>query len=221
MIDYTLDVDCGGAIISPRLVLSSFHCAAEYDVHDEAMDSSEEHDPDEDFRQFGDQNYNISDNRLCAYLGAHNTNQSFVRRNIIDSKFPPKPRFDWAADRDDEHDFVMFVLDKPVTFDSKIRPICLPHTLRDIDNKRLTVAGWGLTEDSTKDGSEILKKVDLICCAGFNELNNTLEIMVEKKDGVVQVSCAGDSGTMFSLATISSTFYQVDHYSTKRKTSLY
>ena len=174
------------------MILSAFHCSSEHQRHyvDNILD--DEHENIEDFKAFGDQNYNDSLNSLCVILGAHSTKQSYVKRKIIDVKFPPNARFDSHADREDEHDFAMFVMDKPVEYSPKIRPICLPQTFADLDGQQLKVAGWGLTQHG--NATDKLKKVDLNCCAGYNEYNNTLELVVRKKENVLQSVCEGDSG---------------------------
>ena len=158
-------------MISPLLVLSSFHCGLEYDL--------------------GNTTVRYKDSNFCAYLGAHKLfkGKSVVRK-IKSARFPPGPEMKEKGFSG--HDLIMFILDKKVSSTTSIHPICLPSPKTELNGKVLTVAGWGETEK--KKFSKVMKKLQLVCCGKKGYGKRTLGIITKEKDGIPQLSCKGDSG---------------------------
>ena len=51
------------------------------------------------------------------------------------------PKYAHNSDHD-YYDIAIVIIDRPVTFTKKIRPICLPKLTDNFDGKKATVAGW-------------------------------------------------------------------------------
>jgi secreted trypsin-like serine protease len=55
------------------------------------------------------------------------------------------------------NDIALLKLDRPVQFTNRIQPICLPSTDVNLENRELTVAGWGRTSFNGKTSPTLLK----------------------------------------------------------------
>jgi len=94
------------------------------------------------------------------------------------------------------HDIAIIILAEPVTFERKIRPICLPVSDDLVyDGKQTTSAGWGWTPED-RGQSRFLKHIDLTVSknqtrAGANYLKTDVAWINE----VPQDVCNGDSGS--------------------------
>lgn len=57
----------------------------------------------------------------------------------METLFHPKYKHTYQYDY---YDMAIVTIDRPVTFTSKIRPICLPKLSDNFEGKKATVAGW-------------------------------------------------------------------------------
>ena len=134
------NTECGGALVSPRIIVSARHCAV---------------------RPFDKLPCDHSDGQTRAYLGLHSYNasqkESYYSIPIAAVKTPsfiPK-----KGDKEFD-DFVIFILKYPAVYSKVVRPICLPQQYEESYNKKATVVGWGMFRTgSTK--SPFLNKVEL------------------------------------------------------------
>ena len=198
---------CGGALITQRLVLSAFHCGAEFEDHEchhpdpdaESLEAgcknSGEHTARHDEKKHGRK---VSYRNFCAFLGARKfgKKKNFQKIKIADSKYPKQPSYEFheGPKYEEEHDFIMFILEKkPKNFLKSIFPICLPKGNYPLQGKKLKVIGWGATKK--KDDSDHLLVADMSCCARNPTGNNFIHLVPRKnKKGVHMLACAGDSG---------------------------
>jgi len=169
---------CGGSLVSPRVVLSAYHC------------------PQTRFSNC---------EKPLAILGAHTilSKRSFSdEEDVIEIEEALYPEF--AADdmREaspygssyDNHDFQLYVLSKPARYTSKVGPICLPEPYANFGGMQAIAAGWGMTELGGGQ-SPVLKHVELR--VKNNESPNywkMFETEVGWRNGEYQDPCKGDSG---------------------------
>ncbi|KAL7646623.1 UNVERIFIED_CONTAM: hypothetical protein RMT77_001874 [Armadillidium vulgare] len=117
------------------------------------------------------------------------------------------------------NDIAILELNEPVTWSSFVRPICLPDSSVDagsnsLDSQMMTVAGWGVTDENSKDGRNprILQKVnvpvvDKNTCQKWFEIetnrspNDPQYVHIYEENHICagyaegkQDSCTGDSG---------------------------
>ena len=98
------------------------------------------------------------------------------------------------------HDFVLLLLDKPVTLTSKIGPICLPEPNAEFDGKKALAAGWGrFDEDGYESQSNVLKKVELTVSRNRLPHNKMFGTLVENIVGIYHDPCSGDSGSTYNI----------------------
>lgn len=91
------------------------------------------------------------------------------------------------------HDIALLRLNETITFGTYIRPICLT-TVNNLDDLKLVVAGWGLTEYGGAFPSPILlrtvlKNVDIDRCKAVYGVNRNL------RQGIIeQIQICADGG---------------------------
>merc|ERR1719347_952281 len=132
---------CGGVLVSPRVVLSAFHCATPYN---------------------GNPNYpcDHSDGRRVALLGMHYNGDQEARIPIVKAYYPKNQNHKYGDYS--SHDFVLYRLAEPARYTDKVGPICLPEPNSEYGGEKATAAGWGRTYGpSTSHQSPFLKKVEL------------------------------------------------------------
>jgi len=171
---------CGGTLISPRLVLSAYHCT----YHPESEDTSKPCDH--------------SDGRRLAVLGQHEFHHekiaSYYTIPIIDVKYPPNQLFRLGTY--DSHDFAVLVLSTPAQFSPTIQPICLPQQGQDFSGVTAVAAGWGryASPDISKSQSTFLRAVSLPVSSKKYKHFNFFGTKTVKIGGIYQDPCSGDSG---------------------------
>jgi len=166
---------CGGVLVSPRVVLSAFHCAIPYDSPYQTYPCDH------------------SDGRTVALLGMHYNGDQEDRIPIVEVYYPRNPN---RVGRDySSHDFVLYRLAKPARYTNKVGPICLPEPNSEYGGEKATAAGWGRTYGpSTSHQSPFLKKVELRVNPKRYKHKYVFGTKLEKIGGVYQDPCSGDSG---------------------------
>jgi len=171
---------CGGSLVSPKVVLSAYHCAARYQE---------------------DGSYRPCDHsEAFALVGMHDRDYKDYEDKIpiIRTLFPAQPspdsgRLKWG---DEYHDFLMYVLERQAKYTNKVSPICLPQPNAEFGRQRAIAAGWGRTDapSISESQSRYLKSVELT----VSPIKFRNELMfgtnLEMKHGVFQDPCSGDSG---------------------------
>ena len=140
-----------------------------------------------------------SDETRLAVLGRHTYNErklsSYYTIPIIDVKYPDHGQHILTGDPE-SHDFAMFVLKTPAKFSEKVGSICLPEQDADFGGKPAIAAGWGRTAapEVSSLQSPVLKSVRLTVSKKKFHNYKMIGTLLEKKNGVYQDACSGDSG---------------------------
>ena len=178
---------CGGALISPSLVLSSYHCTWKEDT------------PPYD----GSTPCDHSDGKRLAVLGNHQVfdnylfwvNHDYYVIPIIDVKYPKHGK--QVIDKEDinTHDLALLVLKHPAKLSDKVQPICLPETGLTYVGQTVIAAGWGAFKKADKAQSRVLRKVSLrVSDKSYDHYNFFGTELKKNKKGEYMDPCAGDSG---------------------------
>ena len=57
---------------------------------------------------------------------------------------------------------ILSLQSEPIQFTENIRPVCLPEIpFSHLNDSMITVAGWGLTQETSQQASDILKQTNL------------------------------------------------------------
>ena len=173
---------CGGALVSPRIILSAHHCGEELGSRNKLL-------------------CDHSDGKRKAILGSHKFNEMdwylrphwFTTIPIINVTSPPNGGLTWEHN---SHDFALFILETPATFNHKISPICLPPPNTEFSHKRAIAAGWGRIGNPkiSEKQSPHLKKVWLTVSDKKYKHEKMFGTIVSKNDDQYQDPCSGDSG---------------------------
>ena len=130
--------------MSPRIIATAFHCTKS---------------PDDD----GNKPCDHSNGARLAIIGQHSVDpfnmDSYPTIPIIEARAPPNagPISDEASV--ESHDFAIAILQKPVEWSDKVRPICLPPQGEEHGGKKAIAAGWGRTAapEVSESQSSVLK----------------------------------------------------------------
>jgi len=173
---------CGGALVSPKVVLSAYHCAV----------------PKGYYRPC-----DLSDGKAFALVGMHKWWNNWWKGDyedkipIIKALYPPNAPLQtgWRGDND-SHDFLIYVLKTPAVYTNKVSPICLPQPNAEFGGQKAIAAGWGRTKPRwiSTSHSRKLKSVELTVSPRRFRHKLMFGTNVEKINGVYQDPCAGDSG---------------------------
>ena len=168
---------CGGALISPRIVLSAYHCIYKGDKRAVIL------------------GHDTIDYTILLKEGGINNYYSIPIMEIKHSK--PLNQKD---------DVGILILESPAKFSGKIQPICLPEQDQDFSDVTAVTAGWGLIAKKTL-APELRKldlKVDDKKYWSMKYENMLGTKVVKNKDGEYQDPCAGDSGALKLILKIQS-----------------
>ena len=168
--------------MSPRLVLSSYHCTIRGKSEETA---SCDHSGGERSVVLGEHEFDVDDL------------EKYQTIPIIKVLAPPKGHKQWKSRDKRYHDFAMLVLKYPVKLTSQIGPVCLPEPNAEFGGKKAVAAGWGRTHGPTvsKEQSPVLIKVELTVSYKRYRHYKMFGTRVSKRDNIYQDPCSGDSGS--------------------------
>lgn len=158
---------CGGALVTDRHVLSAGHCF-----------------------KWDDKDKMVALIGLDSLSERTNVEERYLSKVIIHENFKS------TAVRD-ENDIAVATFDRPVAFNSIVRPICLPESGQNFDGRVGTIVGWGRLAVNGPS-SDVLMKASLRILSDEECMNSELAKHIEPtmmcafsngKDG-----CQGDSG---------------------------
>merc|ERR1719315_288226 len=169
---------CGGTLVSPRVILSAFHCTTRWRYNTESCDQSE--------------------GKRLAVLGRHKIlphRMSSYKTIPVTKVFTP-PNAPLDGNDYKTHDFSLLLLKHPAKYSSKVSPICLPEPHAEFGGMKATAAGWGRTDKPSvnKKQSPVLKSVDLTVDPMEYKHKKMFGTKVSMKENQYQDPCTGDSG---------------------------
>lgn len=131
-------LQCGGALLDELHVVTAAHCLVDRTVQE---------------------TYRVKDVLAARiYLGVYSIRSTDLPPPMFAKEFV-LPR-DYLVDKPG-NDLALIVLERPVIFDGRIAPICLPQTGdKSYAGKMFRTAGWGLV-DNHRNVTSIPKEVDL------------------------------------------------------------
>ncbi|XP_076032015.1 prostasin-like [Oratosquilla oratoria] len=166
---------CAGALINKRIVITAAHCINRQRKEDLQVVAGE---------------HNIKSTEPSGTEQVFTVAQVYVHENYT---------------RKYINDICMIILSENVSWTSSVRPLCLPDNEVDgpddsLDKKRVSVAGWGLTDVTSKGGKvpDVLQKMEVkvipraVCQDWYVEQTNR---NVTEKGAVVLYEthlCAGE-----------------------------
>jgi len=181
---------CGGSLVSPHIVVTSYHCAVgihpvwDYETNEEVYKPCDH-----------------SDGKRKAFLGRHEFLPSQVGTYqaipIIDVRYPPNA--DEDVEENNSHDFAIYILKYPAQFSKYVMPICLPKNAGEMQKyygKKAIAAGWGQTRRQYGGPqSTLLQKVELEVDKKRYKHYKMFGTKTERNNnGIYKDPCRGDSG---------------------------
>ncbi|XP_064463745.1 proclotting enzyme-like [Ornithodoros turicata] len=177
---------CGGALVTPRHVVTAAHCVV-----------------------VGHRASNLPPSVFTARLGDHNLVRSDDNAQAFDVRVVGVERHADFEPRTFKNDIAVLTLEKPVTFNKFVRPVCLPFGDdfggRDLTGYHGFVTGWGTTAFNG-EGSDVLKEAQIRiwdepkCKTAFKKEVPISDVYLCAGDGEGRKdSCQGDSGGPFVL----------------------
>ncbi|XP_064463757.1 proclotting enzyme-like [Ornithodoros turicata] len=177
---------CGGALVTSRHIVTAAHCVVA-----------------------GRRTRNLPPSVFTARLGDHNLVRSDDNAQPVDVQVIGVERHADYEPRTFKNDIAVLTLEKPVTFNKFVRPVCLPFG-DDLGSRNLTgyhgfVAGWGDTAFNG-DYSDVLREAQIRiwdepkCKEAFKKEVPISDVYLCAGDGEGRKdACRGDSGGPFVL----------------------
>ncbi|PZC75017.1 hypothetical protein B5X24_HaOG206842 [Helicoverpa armigera] len=180
--DDEMDWMCGGALVTDRHVVTAAHCV-----------QKSEYGPVLTKIRVGEHDTRTDPD--CELTVCAPAVQDRSIKNITSHPLFNKPAF--------HNDMAIIKLEKPVTLNDYVTPICLPRTPEQLANLRvgdlMTVAGWGKTNMTTEERAKVLQYVGIpivppAMCDSFGKGFKLTEAEICAGADFNKDACGGDSG---------------------------